>query len=518
MCESFEAMRTLRVAARAIGYGSMLLLGTTLAAFAAAVLWPTREALPPAAEPFAITGVAIVDVEAGALRENQTVIVRGTRIEYAGASTHATLAPDLRVVDGRGKYLMPALWDMHAHVYAVSPLLDMPLYIAFGVTNVRDMQGCPAEGDPFIACYDDKARWTREAIAGRRAAPRIVEATSFMANGPGMAKRLGNVPDYFDVATPAHARAFVDHFAGRADSIKVYDRIPREAYFALAEAARERGLPLVGHKPRAVSAVEAAAHQRSIEHARFILHEAFDGSEALRAAAGTPAWMEDRRAMVDRHDAVKAREIFDAMRAHGTYYVPTHLTRWSDAFADQPAVREDPALAYLHPLMRLQWLEDLDEILARDPGPEARQAYVDFYRKGLELTRQAHAAGVRIMVGTDYITAGLDVHRELEQLVLAGLTPQQALMAAIVTPAAYAGLSDRYGEIGPGRVADLLLLSADPLADIRNTQRLEAVAFNGTLYDAAALERLRERARDNARSWSAGAKIVWRFVRNPANY
>lgn len=501
-----------------LGWTLLLLLGLPALAFGLAVLWPQAEIGPPAPRAFAITGVAVVDVAAGALRENQTVIVRGARIEAVGSSADVAVAPDLHAVDGSGKYLMPALWDMHAHVYAVSPLLDLPLYIAFGVTNVRDMQGCPAEDDPFIACYEDKARWTREALAGRRVAPRIVEATSFMANGPGTAARLGNVPDYFDVATPAQARAFVEHYAGRADAIKVYDGIPREAYFALADAARERGLALVGHKPRAVSAIEAAKHQRSIEHARFILHEAFDGADALRSAAGTPAWKEDRRAMVDRHDPAKAKAIFAAMRAHGTYYVPTHLTRWSDAFADQPVVREDPALAYLHPLMRLQWLEDLDAILARDPGPEARQAYEDFYRKGLELTREAHAAGVRIMAGTDYIAAGLDVHRELEQLVLAGLTPRQALMAATVTPAQYAGHSGLYGEVAPGRAADLLLLSADPLADIRNTQRIEAVAFNGTLYDHAMLERLREHVRDNARSWTVGAKIVWRFVRNPASY
>lgn len=206
------------------------------------------------------------------------------------------------------------------------------------------------------------------------------------------------------------------------------------------------------------------------------------------------------------------------MRIHGTYYVPTHLTRWADAYADKPEVREDPALAYLHPLMKMQWIEDIDDTLARDPGSEARQAYVDFYRKGLELTKQAQHAGVRIMVGTDYIAPGLDVHRELEQLVLAGLTPQQALMAATVTPAEYAGRAHLYGEVSPGRIADLLLVDADPLADVRNTRRLSAVAFNGRLYDEATLEGLRQRVKSNAQSWTAGAKILWRFIKNPANY
>ena len=496
-----------------------VLFGVPVALFAIGVLWPQTEATPARRGiPLAITGVTIVDVRSGTLVRDQDVVVEGARITAVGPGGTLPLPEGATVLDGRDRYLMPALWDMHAHVYAVSPLLDLPLYIAFGVTHVRDMQGCPSEGDPFIACYEDKQRWSEEALAGTRVGPRIFEASSFMANGPGMAARLGGVPAYFDVATPKQARDFVRHFVGRADTIKVYDDIPREAYFALADEARKAGLPLVGHKPKSIDSVEAAAHQRSIEHARFLLHDAFAGSDALRAAAGTPAWREDRRAMLDTHDPARAQRIFEAMRVHGTYYVPTHLTRRVDAYADAAEVREDPALAYVHPLMEMQWLEDLDATLARDPGPEARRTYLEFYEKGLELTRQAHRAGVKIMVGTDYIAAGLDVHRELELLVAAGLTPREALEAATLVPAEYAKQSDHHGEVATGRVADLLLLRADPLADIRNTQALEAVIFNGALYDAEALAGLRRQVEQNARSWSAAAKILWRFVKRPANY
>ena len=510
-------MTAFRRALKIAGYGLGLLIGLPLLAFAIGVLWPLSEVRPPPRSgPFAIIGATIIDIASGGRALDQTVIVDGERITAVGAGLPV---PDgMRTIDARGKFLMPALWDMHTHVYAISPLLDLPLYIAYGVTNVRDLQGCPAAGDPFIACYEDKQAWSAEAEAGTRVGPRIVEASSFMANGPGMAARLGDVPAYFDTANEEQARQFVAHFDGRADSIKVYDGIPRDAYLALSDEARRRGLPLVGHKPRAVSAIEAAAHQRSFEHARFLLHDSFDGADALRAAAGTPAWKEDRRAMVDRHDPRLADAIFAAMRAHGTYYVPTHLTRWSDAYADQPEVRDDPALVYLHPLMKLQWLEDLDHTLAVDPGADARRAYVDFYRKGLALTARATAAGVRIMVGTDYIAPGLDVHRELEQLVAAGLTPRDALAAATITPAGYAGRAHDYGAIAPGRIADLLVLDADPLEDIRHTRRIDAVVFDGVLYDRAALDGLDAHVKRNARSWTIGAKIVWRFIRNPANY
>jgi imidazolonepropionase-like amidohydrolase len=490
-----------------------------LVAFALGVLWPEPE-LPASLSlrPLAIVDVSIVDVENGRIVPGQTVVSHRGHITAAGSRDSVLVPGDAERIDGRGRFLMPALWDMHTHVYAFAPLLDMPLYIASGVTNVRDMQGCPEEGDPFIACHADKRRWTHEAVTGQRIGPRIVQSTSFMANGPRMVERLGDVPRYFGTATPDEAREFVRHFAGKADAIKVYDGIPREAYFALTEEARRLGLPVVGHRPHAVSASEAARHQRSLEHARFLLHESFDGAEALRRAAGTAAWREDRRAMVDRHDPRMVQEIFAAMREAGTYYVPTHLTRWSDAYADQPAVREDPQLRFLHPLLQWQWVEDLDALIARDPSPEARRAYVDFYRKGLELTGAAQQAGVKLMVGTDYITAGLDVHRELEQLVLAGLTPAQALRAATVTPAEYMGQQELYGRIAPGRVADMVLLDGDPLRDIHSTRQLRAVIFNGNLYDHAALERMTRHVERQARSWTVACKVLWRFVQNPASY
>ncbi|GAA4866177.1 amidohydrolase family protein [Luteimonas vadosa] len=486
--------------------------------FAGAVAWPEPRLEPARPASFAIRGVAVVDVVAGVVRTEQTVVVADGRIAAVGPRETVAVPPGLRVVDGRARFVMPALWDMHTHVLAISPLLDMPLYVASGVTSVRDMQGCPSPGDPFIACGDEKRRWSREAVSGERVGPRIVETSSFMANGPGMAARLGDVPAYFDTATPAQARAFVRHFVGRADTIKVYDRIPRDAYLALADEARLRGMAVVGHRPHAVDAIEAARHQRSLEHARFLLHESFDGSQALRERAGSPSWREDRRAMVNRHDPARAREILSAMREAGTFYVPTHLTRWSDAFAHLPRVREDPVLRYVHPLLQRQWREDLDELLAEAPGPAARRGYLDFYRKGLDLTLEAQRAGVRIMVGTDYLAAGVDVHRELEQLVHAGLTPAEALRAATVTPAAYAGEASERGQVLRGMVADLVLLDADPLRDIRNTRRIRGVVFAGALYDEVAVRAIDSHVARNARSWTVGAKIIWRFIRNPGAY
>jgi imidazolonepropionase-like amidohydrolase len=494
-------------------------IAMALVLFAVGVLWPTPGLEPVRTRtPVAIRGVAIVDVASASVVADQTVLVAAGRIAAVGPEGSVPIPPDAVTVDGRGRYLLPALWDMHVHVYAVSPLLDLPLYVRYGVTNVRDMLGCPRPGDPFIACPEDKRRWSAEAVEGRRVGPRIVATTSFLANGPGTRARVRGAPPFYDTGTPAEARLFVRHFAGRVDAIKVYDRIPRPAYLALVEEARRLGMDVVGHRPHAVSALEAAASQRSLEHARFVLHESFPGSAALRARAGTPAWREDRRRMLDEHDSTAARAIFAAMASAGTYYVPTHLTRWVDAHADDPVVREDPLLRYLHPLMRWQWLEDVDATVAADPTPAGRAAYEAFHRKGLALTGMAHRAGVPILLGTDYIVAGADVHRELEQLVAAGLSPAAALHAATIAPAAYAGLAHEYGAVQRGRTADLLLLDANPLDDVRHTRRIAAVLFRGNLYDQAALERIDAHVRRQARSWAVGCKILWRFLKQPVSY
>ncbi|MBW3563799.1 MAG: amidohydrolase family protein [Acidobacteria bacterium] len=502
-----------------IAFALVALLGSVVVLFFVGVVWPLRTLEPiRTSTPLAIVDVTVIDVPSGTTRPSQTVVIDRGRIVETGGRDDVVVPSDVTVIDGAGLYLLPALWDMHTHVYAVSPMLDLPLYIAYGVTSVRDMQGCPQPDDPFIACASDKRRWSSEAIAGERVGPRIVSTASWMANGPGMVDRLGDVPLYFDTATPKQARQFVRHHAGSVDAIKVYDRLPRDAYLALVAEAKKLDLEVVGHRPHAVSAVEAAAHQKSLEHARFLLHESFPGSEELRSRAGTSGWREDRRRMLDEHDPVMAAAIFEAMREHGTWYVPTHLTRWSDAWADHPSVRRDPLLRYLHPLMKRQWLEDVDEVLARDPSPEARETYREFHRKGLELTGAAHRAGVRILAGTDYIVAGADLHRELEQLVAAGLTPRDALYAATVAPAEYFGAEMNYGAVAPGKVADLLLLDANPLEDIRNTQRIAAVVFQGNLYDREALQTISDHVERQAQSWTVGCKMIWRFVRNPGGY
>lgn len=496
--------------------GALLIIGLL---FGVGVWWPSDQAQPvKTVLPIAIINVSVIDLAIGDVLSNQVILIDKKKISFVGPENQASLPENSIKVDGRGNYAIPALWDMHTHIYKVTPLLDMPLYIAYGVTNVRDMTSCPKKGDPFVPCPEDLRLWHSAAINDQLVGPRIQGIASWHLNGPGIHDHIKGLPEFFGTANSKQAKEFANYYANKVDALKVYNYIPRDSYFALAGEAKKMGLDLVGHRPHTVSAIEAAQHQKSIEHARFILHESFSGSKELRDSVVKGLWREDRRVMLDEHDPEMANEIFEAMKANGTWYVPTHLTRRVDAFGEDPVILDDPILKYLHPLMKWQWLEDVNKTINEDPSPESRQTYRDFYEKGLELTGKAHRAGVKVLVGTDYIVAGVTVHDELEQLVLAGLTPLNALRAATIYPAEYFGLQNEYGQIKRGMKADVVLLNENPLENIKNSLAINSVIFNGNYYDRNALDRLEGLVVKRARSWSIACKILWEFIKNPVGY
>ncbi len=489
------------------------------ALFAIGVLWPAATVDAVKTEtPIAIINTSIVDVAAGVILPHQTVLIDHKRIQDVGSTDELAIPENALRIDGKNHFLMPSLWDMHTHIFKVTPLLDMPLYIGYGVTNVRDMASCPTANDPFAACPEDFKRWTHQANNDELVGPRVQGISSWHLNGPGIHDQIKGLPEFFGTANEQQAREFVRYYSGKVDAIKVYNYISREAYFALVDEAKKVGIDVVGHRPLAISAIEAAQHQKSIEHARFVLHESFTGSAALRESVAKGLWSEDRRRMLDEHDPQMADAIFSAMKNSGAWYVPTHLTRRVDAYGDDALILEDPILRYLHPLMKWQWLEDVNKVISEAPSPEERQTYRDFYQKGLELTGAAHRAGVKVLVGTDYIVAGITVHNELEQLVMAGLSPVDALRAATILPAEYFGLQKEYGGVAAGMNADLILLNKNPFEDIRNTQSIEAVIFNGNLYNRNKLDEISDAVEARAKSWSIACKILWEFIKNPAGY
>ncbi len=382
--------------------------------------------------------------------------------------------------------------------------MHLPLWIAGGVTNVRDMMDCPREADALIACTADKRRWNAASQAGRMAAPTIREMASHYLEQPSI--------------TPAEATGLVKAYAARGvDAIKVYNRLSRPAYFAAASAAQAADRRLVGHLPKVIALGEAiGAGQISFEHGHVLPRHCFAGAAAWRSGAldaVPPTGLAEQ--VVAQHDPDACTAAFTQMAAAGAWLVPTHVTREEDARAADPAFHADPRLdAYLDPLSRWAFDDDLAATRSRYPGARGALALRRYFDHGLTLTGRAHAAGVGILVGTDTVIGGLKFHDEMAHLAAAGLSNAAVLRAATLDAARYAGQDRVAGSVAVGKRADLVLLAANPLENIGNSRSIRAVVHHGRLYDRAALARLQAFTKEQAVAPHNMAKLIWGFIRS----
>jgi imidazolonepropionase-like amidohydrolase len=311
------------------------------------------------------------------------------------------------------------------------------------------------------------------------------------------------------VADAAAAEAAVNRFASQGyDFIKVYNRLPRDAYFAIAKTAKARGLPFAGHVPTAVSAIEASdAGQKSIEHLTGIFLAASRDEAQLRertlavargGEANTGISRDTRAAMrtineglLASYDEQKAAAVFAAFVNNGTWQCPTLTVLRSMASLDDAQFTGDARLKYLPRQIRDRWNPANDPLLATKPADDyAFDRRV--LKKQMEIVGAMHKAGVRILAGTDVLNPfafpGFSLHDELALLVQAGLSRADALRAATINPAIYMGMEKTAGSVDPGRNADVVLLDANPLDDIAATTRIHAVIVRGRLLDRAALD------------------------------
>jgi hypothetical protein len=503
-----------------------IVAGITIAlalALAALLAWPlTPMPRPGVGGDFLVRNVAVVDVVNGETLPNRDVVVRSGRIAYVGEPLPDSVQRGLVVVDGRGKFLMPGLWDMHVHSLKISPQYTHPLAIANGVTGVREMWGCPALPDTFVACGDDIERWRAGLQDGSVLAPRYIQRSSYAINGPQGTPEAA--PAFFNARTPEEARALVAYQdSAGVDLLKVYTNVSVESYEALAAEANRRGLLFAGHLPIRVSLEQAmAAGQRSIEHPRVFLLECYPGAAAFRALPDPMAAysIEMRARFIDEHDRDRCAERMAAMAASNTAWTPTVQVLRLSARAGDRAFREDPRGRYIPFLFwNVLWKMDADNSVASAQRMPGRDVDAELYQLALDNVRQAHAAGVQIVAGTDagdsYVFPGFAIHDELSELVRAGLTPADALRTATITAARFAGRDADFGSIAQGKVADMLLLSASPLSDIRHTARIEALFFNGQYLDRGALDELLAFAEEQAGSLRGNLQLIWRALRSP---
>jgi len=424
-----------------------------------------------------IDHVGVVDVDAGSIRSDQRVVLAGGRIEAVGSAAAVPLPPNAAVVDGRGRFLMPGLWDMHVHlsIPGGEPLLGF--YPLVGVTGVRDMN----DSFPEVLAWRD--RIARGTLIG----PRIVAAGPYLV---GISPPLPHLL----VKTAADGRAGVDSLRRLGvDFVKVHNEIPREGYFAIAARVKELGWSFAGHVPRSLTVAEAAAAgQRSIEHLTGF--DTICSSEELASFQPTPLIT----FLLGSCNAEGSTQLIQPLLANHTWITPT-LTVLG-LFSGAATTPVDSMARY-----RSEGLRQLQTVVMRLPplSEDARAAAGLLARKRRALVGELARAGVPILAGSDAPTPGtfpgVSLLEELDELAAAGLTSAEAIRAATVEPARYLAATDSLGSIGPGKVADLVLLEANPLESLRNLRRIVTVWVGGRPLDAEARRRIRTAAEAAAR-------------------
>lgn len=441
------------------------------------------------ADTMLLHSVNIIDVESGSVTGNQQVLIRDGRIERIGAAITEGVedTDNVQHIDGRNGFLMPGLLDMHAHIrHPLAASLILPQFVAHGVTGIREMNSECEDPQPGMPCLTQMQTWQQQIDSGEMIGPRFLALSSFPVDPPW---------DY--EVTEEQIRGLVAEMDNRGvDLIKTYFRLSAQGFRWLADEAAQRELMVAGHLPVTMTVTEAAnAGLDSIEHARDLLFDCFPGSAEFRATERTQnpsvAWLQR---MLAEHDSAQCAQVFQAMVANDTWYVPTHVTRRMDAMAGDSAFRNDPRRKYIWPEVLQSWDADADNMLAMAPSPAEREVVASFYQHGLALTAQAHMAGVRVLMGTDsgdsFSYFGASAHDELKELVKAGLTPVQALRAATRDGAEFLGIQEDYGSVSEGKMADLILLRANPMHDIENIGTIDAVFMGRKYYDREALDKL----------------------------
>jgi hypothetical protein len=455
----------------------------------------------------AIVDVSVVDVERSSVRRNQTVLVEGGLIRDVGASTDMALGEDVQRVAGAGRYLVPGFWDMHGHLMGDSSdtATILPLYLIHGVAGVREMWSDP----PGVVV--DSVRGTsmlqqllllRDDIESARVTgPRLV-LTSAPLDGP-----FG--PDDFVhvIRNASDASRVVGESATRGvEAINVFSGLNPEAYAAAASAARDRGLPLIGLPPVAVTFAEMVAAGHRVRDGlwewRIACSSLADSLRSeLRAAAARDALAPEapERTQTSILDAAGTRleATFDPQRcrqaarriaADGIWQAP----RLVYSSAGREAIAQSRQAAALLPgPMRESWQGAVARAEADGTGARERMAARD---RGI--VAALVAAEIPLLVSTEAYAGsiaiwGASVHDEMLQLVKAGASTAVALRAATLEPARALGRDRELGRVAAGYRADLVLLDADPLQDIENTRRIHAVIIGGRVLDKGALDGLR---------------------------
>lgn len=442
--------------------------------------------------------VTIIDAKSGE-RKNFNVLTTGNKIIEVTKES-IKIPANCTIVDGKGKFLIPGLWDAHVHL-TFTPGLEQsmfPLFLANGITNIRDTGGL----------MDQVLPWKEKSLKEPNSSPGV-----FIA-GP----LLDGLPNVYDgspgrseisvgIGSKEEAREMVDTLdALGVDFIKSYEMLSPELFKVIINSAREHDLFVTGHVPLSMDVIEASdAGLRSMEHMRNL---------EMACSSDFDSLLQARRKMLDEgknmpggklrsqihtaqrvyaiasFDEERASEVLGRLAENGTWQIPTMalLTGSINRLYEDDNWKE--TFQFLPSEIRAQWIKAANEAQQR-PKNEASVTHGEW---ALHMIPKLKDANITILAGTDtplaFLTPGFSLHKELEMLVQGGLKPLEALESATILPARYFGLEDTMGSIDKNRMADLVLLDANPLSNIRNTRKIRAVVRNGTYYNRKELDSL----------------------------
>jgi imidazolonepropionase-like amidohydrolase len=462
-------------------------------------------AIAQQAGPLVITNVNVIDVMSGGVRPNQNLVVVGDRISQLGAASEVRPPAEAKQIAGEGYYLIPGLWDMHIHLrsdptkpgisLAKENAAILKLFLVNGVVGVREMGGDLAES---------VIEWRQEIEAGKREGPRIV------TGGRKLDEEKPQWPGSISVMTPDEGRQAVLQVKRLgADFVKIYFRTVDPAVLrAIVEEAHKQHMKVTGHAPRNIPPDELVnIGVDGLEHVPFMsgggpfiaasgaqLEGFFKEEEARSKTPLSMSGAERNSRLMWMSDEATATELYKTMARKDFFLTPTVTVITRNVEVTEKDLSSDTRKRFLFPAIWMSW--DLKTGLRHPLSADFLPIYKEQVKRGGDNLRAAHKAGVVILAGTDsgvansYVLPGWSLHEELENFVKNGFTPLEALQTATVNSAKWRGRFESEGVIEKNRVADLVMLRANPLQSIGRTREIEAVISHGRYYSRADLDHL----------------------------
>lgn len=450
-------------------------------------------ALPPGE--YAIRDVSVIPMNEEVVLDHQTVLIENGIIRSVGPESQVKVPAGYSVIDGTGKYLMPGLFDMHAHFYyeqgenVNTCEEELKVMLANGLTTVR------------IECGDPVYLDARKNVQDRTwAGPELmVSSPQFVGKWPWPGRIFGAI-----CTTPEQGAEAVKRFKKEGyDEIKITFMVTRDVYDAVVKTAREEHIKVTGHVGPLVKLPAALAAHQQIEHMDEFIDMLLPDTSYNhgQSVSDMNVWRKKAWETVPFLDEQKIPALVRQVKDANIFVTPTNYFFFSffGRGIDEEKAKQAPGYAYIPDLMKREATEIRQHYFNMLPPEASRKKYIDL-RKAI--TYQLWKAGVKLMAGSDspqwYSATGFTLHDELETFVACGLSPYAALQTATVNPATYSGRINNVGTIAPGKEARLVLLEKNPLEDIRNTRSIAGV-FSGTWYDRIQLNALLTEARSLGR-------------------